>query len=416
MKTIFYWTFVLFLLFPALLFADSTDSLYARQNEFPNIFLDCRSCDADYIRTEITFINYVIDRKDADIHILITTERTASSGRKYTLTFFGLKRFAGINDTLSYTTLQDDTDDIIRQKMVHYLKLGLVRYLARTPLSADISIGYQPPVKTKKIVDNWDYWVFRTSISSFFNGQKSYNSQYFNLRFRADRITEDWKIRFRLGAHYSEDNFDFGGQTLSSFARGQNFSALVVRSINTHWSLGINSFAYTSTYSNIKHSLTASPAVEYNFFPYSESTRRELRILYSVGYTYSHYNEITIYDKIKENLFFESLEIALELKQPWGTIETSLEGSHYFFDFSKNRLSLDSELSLRLFKGFSLSLRGGYSMIHDQLSLQKSDISQEEVLLRRKQLETQFSYWGSVGLSYTFGSIYNNIVNTRFGN
>ena len=413
MRNILYRIFIFILPFPALIYADS---LSVPQNDFPNVFLDCGRCDVDYIRTEIKFINYVIDRKDADIHVLITTEHTASSGRKYTLTFFGEKKFSGINDTLSYSTLQDDTDDIKRQKMVHYLKLGLVRYLARTPLSAEISIGYNPPVKPKKVVDNWNYWVFRTSLSSFFNGQKSYNSQYFNLRLRADRITENWKIRFRAGANYSEDNFDYGGQTLSSFARGQNFSALVVKSMSDHWSLGIKGFAYTSTYSNIKLSVNVAPAIEYNFFPYSESTRRELRVLYSVGYGYSKYNEITIYDKLEQGLFFESLEVVLVLKQPWGTIETSLEGSHYFFDFSKNRLSLDSELSLRLFKGFSLNLRGGYTMIHDQLSLQKSDVSPEEVLLRRKQLETQFSYWGSVGLSYTFGSIYNNIVNSRFGN
>ncbi|MDZ7341730.1 MAG: hypothetical protein ONB27_10280 [candidate division KSB1 bacterium] len=39
----------------------------------------------------------------------------------------------------------------------------------------------------------------------------------------------------------------------------------------------------------------------------------------------------------------------------------------------------------------------------------------EEVLLRQRQLETSYNYWTSIGLSYTFGSIYNNIVNPRFG-
>jgi len=75
-----------------------------------------------------------------------------------------------------------------------------------------------------------------------------------------------------------------------------------------------------------------------------------------------------------------------------------------------------AELSLHLFKGFSLELRGNYSMIHNQLSLQKSAVSQEEVILQQRQLETQYSYWGTVGINFTFGSIYNNIVNPRFGN
>jgi hypothetical protein len=54
-------------------------------------------------------------------------------------------------------------------------------------------------------------------------------------------------------------------------------------------------------------------------------------------------------------------------------------------------------------------------MIHDQLSLPKEDIATEEILLQRKQLATQYQYWASIGFSYTFGSIYNNIVNPRFG-
>jgi len=53
-------------------------------------------------------------------------------------------------------------------------------------------------------------------------------------------------------------------------------------------------------------------------------------------------------------------------------------------------------------------------MIHDQLSLPAGGATQEEILLHRQELETAYSYWGSMGISYTFGSIYNNIVNPRF--
>jgi hypothetical protein len=112
----------------------------------------------------------------------------------------------------------------------------------------------------------------------------------------------------------------------------------------------------------------------------------------------------------------ESLSITLELKQTWGSVEASLEGSHYFHDFNKNRLVLYSELSLRLLKGISLRLYGRVSRIRDQLSLPKGEATTEEVLLRRRQLATQYYYWTSIGLSYTFGSIYSNVVNPRFGN
>jgi len=45
----------------------------------------------------------------------------------------------------------------------------------------------------------------------------------------------------------------------------------------------------------------------------------------------------------------------------------------------------------------------------------KGGATTEEILLHRKELETQYQYYISFGLSYTFGSIYNNVVNPRFG-
>jgi hypothetical protein len=68
-----------------------------------------------------------------------------------------------------------------------------------------------------------------------------------------------------------------------------------------------------------------------------------------------------------------------------------------------------------LLKGLSLSLYGGYSKINNQLSLRREGASLEEVLTQRRQLETSYNYWGGFGISFSFGSIYNNIVNPRFG-
>jgi hypothetical protein len=128
------------------------------------------------------------------------------------------------------------------------------------------------------------------------------------------------------------------------------------------------------------------------------------------------YREETIYDKSREGLWGENISATLELKEKWGTISNAFEASHYFKDFSKNRLQLYSELSLRLFKGLSLSLYGNYSRIHDQISLPKGEATLDQVLLRRTQLATSYSYYGSIGLSYTFGSMFSKVVNPRFGN
>jgi len=53
-----------------------------RQADALRVFLDCdRGCDFDYLRQEITFVNYVRDRRDAQVHVLITRERTAAGGQ-----------------------------------------------------------------------------------------------------------------------------------------------------------------------------------------------------------------------------------------------------------------------------------------------------------------------------------------------
>lgn len=410
-------TFLLLFLFSTVILSkDGPDLLKMKDNKFIDVYIDCDNCDIDFIRTEIHFVNYVIDRKDSDLHILITDQKTGSNGREYTLTFLGRHEFANDNDTIVFFTQQDDTDDGRREKLVKYLKIGLLKYIAETNVAKSITINYTAPKISDVVIDNWDYWVFKLSFRSHFNGEESYQYKYLRGSLDINRITEDWKLRFRAGTNYNEQIFSFDDDEVVNISRGNYSRITLVKSVSEHWSVGFTGRVDNSSYSNYKLRTQFYPAIEYNIHPYSESTRKILRFLYRFGYRYTKYNEITIYDKLEEGLFKQSLDIVLELKQPWGTVETSLEGSNYFNDFSKNRISLDMELSLKLFKGFTLDLDGGYTMIHDQLNLPKSDVSDEDILLQRRQMETQYNYWGSVGISYTFGSIYNNIVNPRFGN
>lgn len=231
----------------------------------------------------------------------------------------------------------------------------------------------------------------------------------------ANRVTPDSKLRMSLSANYNESNFEVDGEKISSYSDRKSFNGLYVKSISDHWSIGTWITASSSTYSNIDIALSPAPAVEYNLFPYSESTRRQLCFLYRLGYSFRRYREETIYDKLSENLLSESLSVTLELKERWGSISGSVEGSHYFHDLSKYRVEIYSDLELRIFKGVSLNLFGVFSLIHDQLSLPKGEATLDEVLLQRKELETNFDYFVSIGFSYTFGSVYSNVVNPRFG-
>lgn len=156
------------------------------------------------------------------------------------------------------------------------------------------------------------------------------------------------------------------------------------------------------------------PAVEYNIFPYDKSSVKQFTFLFETGYQYNDYTDSTIYDKLEENLAISQLSIAYKVNKKWGSINTSLSGSDYWHDLTKYNIDLYSSLNIRILKGFSVRLSGGASLIRNQLSLRKEGASYEEILLRQQQVSTNYNFWMSAGLSYTFGSIYNNVVNPRF--
>jgi len=381
----------------------------------PKVFIDCGACDIDHIRTEITFVNYVRDRKEADVHVLVTSQRTGAGGREYTLAFIGQRRFEGFDDTHKYFTESTDTEDEIREGMAKALKVGLMSFVAKTPISSRVRLSYRDEVQEAAAKDKWNYWVFKISGNGRLSGEEYYKSQSISGSFNASRVTPDLKISLSLyGSRYKED-FEYDSTTLESTRDSLSLGGLVVKSINDHWSYGAYFDSGSSSYENIKFGLTFQPAIEYNLFPYSESTRRQLRFLYRIGFNSVRYREETIYEKTEETLWKQSLSITFDIKEKWGSISTTFSGSHYFHDASMYRLTLFNILSIRLIKGLNFFAFGSGSRIHDQISLVKGDISLDEILLRRKQLATGYDYFVSVGLSFTFGSIFTNVVNPRFG-
>jgi len=394
---------------------DDQVNLEELKEKAPRVFIDCRRCDINYIKTEITFVNYVRDRKEADVHVLITTQRTGSGGTEHTIAFIGLRDYADIQNTLTYTSNQTDTADDVRRGLVRVLKMGLVQYAAKTPIADRISVSYKDIVTPTSVKDKWNFWVFSLSLNGSLDKETSESNTSIRGNFSVNRVTPDLKIRMGVNGYFREDKYETDEGMYTSSSESESFTGLIAKSINDHWSVGAWLSLSSSTYSNIKFSISPSPAIEYNLFPYSESTRRQLRFLYKIGYIYSRYREVTVYEKTSENLFAESLSVTLELKEPWGTATASLQGSHYFHDFSKNKIEISGELSVRLFKGFSLNIESSYERIRDQLSLPLGEATWEEILLRRKELAKDYEFEISMGFSFTFGSIYSNVVNPRFG-
>jgi hypothetical protein len=386
------------------------------------VFLDCRTtyCDFDYVRTEINFVNYVRDPVDAQIFVLVTTQYTGGGGTEFTVNLLGQRDFTGRNDTLFYVSRQTDTYDEVRRGLTQTLKLGLVRYAARSSLAERIQITYEAPPgrpveADRRRADPWNYWVFNTGMSGNFSGEQSRLTTSLYGSISANRTTESWKLSFGASAQYSHSVRDIAPDTaVATDTHSESFGSLVVRSLGEHWAAGLRTSVSASTYYNQTIDLRLLPAVEYSFFPYAEATRHSLTVQYAAGVAAVRYREATIYDKTSELLPLHTLRALYDTRQPWGAANAAVTGSQYLHDPRKMSLGVSGNLDFRVFRGLSIGVHASVSFIHDQLYLPKAGATSEEVLLNLRQLATSYSYYSAIGLSYTFGSIYNNVVNPRF--
>jgi hypothetical protein len=385
------------------------------KNGKPVVFFDWEGADFDMIKNTINFVEYTDAASESQINVRVTSAETESGDTEYTLSFTGQHIYEGDNDELKYTADKDKSENEKQKELADIIKMSLLRYVGKTPLSDRVSISFMDKVEPTAVEDKWNFWVFSLSADTFLNGEESYKSGMLSGSFSANRVTPELKIRLSLSAYVNQSEYKYDDEVIESDSDSQTFSGLIVKSISEHWSIGGFFSATSSTYSNIDLALVPAPAIEYNVFPYSESTTHQLRFLYRLNYKSVRYREETIYEKTYENLWQQSLEIAFEVKKKWGTASASLEGSHYLHDTSKNRIRISGELSLRLIKGLNFNINGRYSRIRDQLSLPRGELSLDEILLRRRQLATGYQYSVSVGLSFTFGSLKSKVVNPRFG-
>jgi len=403
------------LLVPAASAAQPSDP--AREDAL-RIFLDCSSCDFDYLRREVPFVNYVRDRKDADVHILVTTQSTGSGGVEYIFRFIGLGRFERVDDELKYTAAQTLTADERRRGYVEVLKLGLVRYVTSTTAADRLRLVYRPErpgAPAAQPYDPWNFWSFRVRGNGSVNGEATSNSHNFSASAIANRTTEAWKINVSSFMNFHTNRFTLSdGEKLTDDSHDHNIGVLVVESLGDHWAAAWRGRMASTTFLNQDRAYRAAAGVEYSFFPYSESSTRELTLQFTTGINHYKYLETTIYGKNSQTAPDGVLIGSLDVRQPWGSSGLSVEAATYFTDLQRHRFAVSGDIDVRLFKGFSLTLDGSVSRIHDQLYLRAGAATDEEILLRRRQLATNYRYRFSVGASYTFGSIFNNIVNTRF--
>jgi hypothetical protein len=387
------------------------------------VFLDCQQqCDFDFMRTEVKFVDYVRDRKDADVHVLVTTQGNATGGQDFLIQYIGLGRFEGVTRTIRYSSTGTETSDERRRGFTRTFGLGLVPFLYDTTAMNDLRLLFDPPrvslapTEASAKRDPWNLWIFRLGSGITLNGESRGSERGIRVNLNANRTTDEWKIALNSNLEYEENTFKLSsGGEFTSVSKNWFARAMAIRSLGTdHWAAALRSSIGASTFENRDLATRAAAGIEYSFFPYAESTRRALYAQYTVGINRIQYRELTIFDKLDETVYDQVFETTLSLRQPWGSTRVSLEAANYLHDFSKHRVAFEGRMDVRLFRGFSLNLNGNASRVRDQLYLPKGGASDEEILLRLRRLQTSYRYGLSVGFNYQFGSIFNNVVNPRF--
>jgi hypothetical protein len=386
------------------------------------VFLDCTTfdCYTDYLREEVDIVEYVRDRSDADVHVLLTGAETGARGREYTFAFLGQGRFDGRKRTLTVTSSASDSEDRVRRALASALTIGLLEFLSGDALPAGLQVSAaidSEQTAPAPVTDRWNRWIFSLNGNVQFEAEESQRERDWGLSVSADRITPEWKMTFGGNFNQSREEFDLDEEedSLTVERRNRSFDWLVVRALGEHWSAGATGELRSSTFDNTELDVLLAPALEWNFFPYSMYTRRQLRALYGLGVARKQYYEETLFFKTEETRARQDLSITYEQREPWGTLEGSAEWRNYFPGFDTHRISVDGEANLRMLRGLSLNVEASVSRIRDQLSLPRRAATPEEVLLELRELRSGFEARLEVGIQYQFGSAFAAIVNPRFG-
>ena len=233
----------------------------------------------------------------------------ASKGFQFTLDYIGLGEFQGKDNTILFISPQSDTNEIMRNRLVKYVKLGLVNYLSEKDIITDLEVTYTGSRKTRtvseqEINDPWNGWNFELGANADMSGEESRENYRLNGNFRAQRTTENWKVRFNYWQNYNKRVFistdSLGNEEREEFiTEAQNVFGLVGRSLSDHWTAGAYFRGQSSTQDNIDLRLAITPTIEYSLFPYSEFNRRAITIRYGMLAEQNFYSA-----RKKKNPFF----------------------------------------------------------------------------------------------------------------
>ena len=399
----------------------------------PSVFLDCasRNCNLNYFRTELPWVNWVRIPESSDVHVIMTSQTTGAGGQEYQLDFMGNDDFE-YEHQLFHQAPPTNTDRETLDELAHTIGVGLLHFATLNGFFetvdafheiADIlevdseTLDPRERVVTREEVDDpWNFWVFRLGGRTEIDGEQTRRTKSVNGNVSASRVTPTWKMNFRSNVSFNRREIDLvDDPTFIDQRTDWGLSELIAYSLAGHWSVGIQGEMRRITRFNQDFRAEITPALEYSFFPYEEATRRALTVFYKIGPAHRRYIERTVFGHMRETRWEQSLEIELSQRQQWGDASIRMLGSHFLHDTDLYNVSLRGDLDFRIARGVSINGEANISWVNDQIYLPAEGVTDAEALLNLQQRSQDFNYGLEIGFSIQFGSIYNNVVNNRFG-
>jgi hypothetical protein len=307
-----------------------------------------------------------------------------------------------------------------RAMLVRGVKVALVPFLHGSEAMSHLDVTYRPPERTsttgaaRGARDKWQGWVFKVGGQGLIEGDDNYATRGGDWSTSANRITEAFKVSISARGSFRRTRFTLSdSSTLVTHSRTWTGRVLAVQSLGDHVSLGMLVESGSSVFENTRGYLRLGPVVEYDLYPYREATQRQIMVRYSVASRSNRYVDTTIYGKLSESRPHHELSISPNIMRPWGSVWGSTVWSQYLDDATKRRLTTNLGIDFRITTGLTVNFYGAYSFIRDQLNIPGIDLTDEQRLLRLRELQSGSYFFTALGLSYTFGSVFSNVVNPR---
>lgn len=418
----------------------------------PRLFLRCPDgCHEEYLHQQLSYFDFVRDRHQADWIVVIVVQESGNGGSRFTVRVepFASPPLPSFSERppgalAERGTLDErggfgeparssaEAEPIVREvtsrpgtsvdDQRHLLAQAVLSALY-PPLSStehvtafEFSLRGRNGAALSQLEDPWDYWVLAPAVTGWVEAASRLSWSNVEAGFTARRTTEQHRIWTHANYGHQWQRYILeDGNTSRGTVMHWAIQGLYARSLGNHWALGPLVSAARDTYENLRVHVHYGPALEYNFFPYSQNATALLSLTYQAGVWVNWYDEITQSGHLRELRPYQALSLVGDVNQAWGSIQLGLQFNSFIDDPELYRLTGTTVVSLQLFEGFALNLEGEGAWIRDQITLRAEEVSNEEILLGTTQLPSSFDLVMEFSLSYTFGSVHNTIVNPRFG-